>query len=75
MPESDHIYIEGMADELGRAVHTIRQWIREGALPRELRPHREGGRRKIYWLPDQVEGLRAFAEERSARRGWQPASS
>jgi predicted site-specific integrase-resolvase len=69
------IYIEEMAEKLGRAVHTIRQWIREGDLPKKLEPKREGGRQKIYWTEGQIQGLRNYADKRSARRGWQGARS
>lgn len=74
MDKEDHIYIEAMAEKLGRAVHTLRQWIREEALPAKLMPKREGGRQKIYWTPSQVEPLIKWANQRSARRGWQSAA-
>lgn len=67
----DLVDIEQMAKQLERAVHTVRQWIREDALPKDLKPHRLGGRKKIYWKKSQVRGMKRFARERSARRGWQ----
>lgn len=75
----DKVYIEAMAEMLDRSVHTIRQWLREKErepgnpvnLPDSLVPSREGGRQKIYWIYGQVDGMRAFADERESRRGWQ----
>lgn len=75
----DKVYIEAMAAELVRSVHTLRQWLREkerepanpANLPDELVPSREGGRAKIFWTHGQLAGMRAFAEERERRRGWQ----
>lgn len=75
MDDDTKIYIEEMSDLLNRAPHTIRQWIGRGELPAKLKPQREGGRQKIYWVEDQVDGLREFAKQKSARRGWQPAHS
>jgi hypothetical protein len=76
----DKIYLEEIAIELDRAIVTIRSWVREGfpdadgRKQRDLMPHREGGRNKIYWERVQVDGLKTYAAERSARRGWQPAT-
>lgn len=72
--DAHHIYIEEMSKLLDRRVHTIRQWIGGSHLPRKLMPKREGGRRKIYWTEDQVEGLKKFAEERSRSQGWKPSN-
>lgn len=70
--EEERIYIEELATILDRKPHSIRQWLKD--LPRELRPKREGGRKKIYWLPDQIEGMKRYAQEKSQRRGWQHAA-
>lgn len=77
------IYIAEMALELARSEHTIRQWLREKkrapdditCLPDDLIPHREGGRDRIFWLPEQLSGMRTFADERERRRGWQGQTS
>lgn len=71
--EEPKIYIEEMASLLDppRAVHTLRQWLRERALPKDLQPQREGGRQKIFWTRPQVDGLKAWAIKRASRRGWQ----
>lgn len=82
MTTADRIYIDEMAKLLDRVPHTLRQWIREaengtiddGVLPNDLLPHREGGRQRIYWEQNQLQGLRDYAEERAQRRGWQPAT-
>lgn len=67
--QAEPIYIEKMAELLDRAVHTVRQWIKE--LPPELQPQREGGRQKIYWTRDQVDGMKDFSEQKLDKRGWQ----
>lgn len=67
--EEDRIYIGALAESLGRAPHTIRQWLRRKDFPKGLRPAREGGREKIYWTPDQVAGLKEYAAERLQQRG------
>ena len=74
------IYLPEMAAELSRAEHTLRSWLRDkerapqdpDQLPDDLVPHREGGRQRIYWTPDQLHGMREYAAERERRRGWQP---
>jgi hypothetical protein len=68
----DRIYLDDLSQMLDpkRAVHTIRQWVSQELLPPELMPGREGGRQALYWRPDQVAGLNAFARERESRRGW-----
>lgn len=67
--DQDRIYIAEMANELGRAEHTIRQWLNRDDFPKELEPDREGGRNKIFWTRDQLEGMQAYAAEREANRG------
>lgn len=80
---SDQIDLNHLADLLGRAAHTVRQWVKdaeklkdltgsvpEGHLSEELWPKREGGRNKMFWTADQIAGLEAFAQEREDRRGW-----
>lgn len=74
MTSSASISIAQMAQILDRSDVTIREWIRRKVLPEDLRPSREGGRQKLVWSPEQVEGMRAFAEERGSRRGWQHPS-
>lgn len=65
----DLMDIEAISRELGRAPHTIRQWLKREDFPAELQPAREGGREKLVWKPDQIEPLRAYADERASRRG------
>lgn len=67
--DSDKIYIDDLAKKLGRAPHTIRQWLKRKDFPRELKPSREGGREKIFWLPSQLSGLESYAQERMNNRG------
>lgn len=67
----DQIGIKELAEELDRAPITLRQWLREKSLPRELRPRKVGGRRQLVWRRDQIPALKEFAEEKKARRGWQ----
>lgn len=69
--DEDRIYIKQMAKRLKRAENTIRQWVNQNLLPAELMPNREGGRAKIFWTDAQIPGLKKFARERAARRGWQ----
>jgi hypothetical protein len=74
--EDGRIYIEDLSERLNRsglprAVHTIRRWIADDVLPVELRPDREGGRNRLFWRQDQLEGVCDFAREREKRRGWQ----
>jgi len=67
---SENVYIDEMGELIDRAPHTIRQWIREGRLPKRLLPSREGGRQKIFWPRSKVEDMKTFAEAQTARRGW-----
>lgn len=41
-----------------------------GILPRPLLPAREGGRKRLYWIPDQLDGLREFAQRKRQMAGW-----
>jgi hypothetical protein len=72
---SEIVYIEEMGELIDRAPHTIRQWIREERLPKDLLPEREGGRQKIFWRRSKVEKMKVFAEKQNARRGWGSQSS
>lgn len=65
----DRIYIDELARRLGRASHTVRQWVRRPDFPLALTPGSEGGRNKLYWTEAQVPGLRAYADEREQHRG------
>lgn len=69
--EEDAIGIKELSEDLSRSPTTIRQWLRERKLPRELRPKKVGGRKQLTWRPDQLDGLREFAKEREERKGWQ----
>lgn len=66
---ADRIYIDDIAVRIGRAAHTVRQWVRRPDFPAALAPGLEGGRNKLYWTEDQVQGLRAYAAERESLRG------
>lgn len=72
---TDAIPLKTVAERLGKAEHTVRGWVRDKLLPEELRPERDGGRRKLVWREDQMPGLESFAKEREARRGWNGARS
>jgi len=88
--DDDRVYIGEMAQALERRVGTIRAWVQsarnihdllghlpEGGcyLPQDLWPAREeAGYHRLYWTADQVDGLRAFAEEMSRRKGWKRAA-
>ncbi len=83
----DKILLADLALQLDRDAHTVRRWVRDaenvrriagrlptdmGFLPEHLWPGREsGGRHRIYWTTEQVEGMRAFAAEKAGRMGWQ----
>ena len=67
----DLIDIQEMAGLLGRTVHTVRQWLYDDAFPRELRPERVGGRKKMYWSRSQLAGMKAFAKHKASLKGWQ----
>lgn len=69
MSADGRIYIAEAAEELGRAEHTIRQWLGRADFPDALKPSREGGRNKIFWTLDQLRGLHDYADEREAQRG------
>lgn len=68
--DDDVVGVRELAGILDRAPHTIRMWLRDKSLPRELRPKRAGGRRQLVWPRDQIPALKKFAEERGARQGW-----
>lgn len=65
----DRIYIDDMVQRLGRAAHTIRQWVRRADFPDYLKPQTEGGRNKLFWVEDQMDGLITYARAREAGRG------
>lgn len=75
MSEADRIYISDMHELLGRAEHTIRQWLGRSDFPPELCPEREGGRNKIFWTHAQLAGMKIYAAEREAQRGWHGGST
>lgn len=80
------IFIASMARILDRYEHTVRRWFKEseaiydivgevpdgrGFLPHELWPNREPeGRRRLFWRPEQVEGMQEFAHVKELRKGW-----
>ncbi len=64
-----HIYIADMANCLGRAEHTLRQWVKREDFPHHLKPQVEGGRKRLYWQTHQVAGLEVYAAQRSSARG------
>lgn len=63
------IYIDVLAGHLERAPHTIRQWLKRPDFPDALKPSTEGGRNKLYWTDDQLDGLQGYAAEREQLRG------
>jgi hypothetical protein len=73
--DPEAVSIVELAGRIGKAEHTIRQWLREGVVPAHLLPRKEGGRQKLLWREDQVAGMEEIARERSSRRGWQHPSS
>ncbi len=64
-----HIYISELAAHLGRAEHTLRQWVKRDDFPHHLRPQVEGGRKRLYWQSHQIAGLERYAAQRSSARG------
>jgi 3'-phosphoadenosine 5'-phosphosulfate (PAPS) 3'-phosphatase len=79
--EEDRIYLPELTEILGRNQRTIRNWIRDSErfigtddskqfLPYHLWPNREGGRQRLYWTPDQIDGLKEFANLKNKLRGW-----
>lgn len=69
MTTESPIYIGDLANRLGRAEHTIRQWTKREDFPDALKPDTEGGRHKLFWVESQMPGLQAYGEERDAARG------
>lgn len=69
MSDNGRIYIAEMASILGRAEHTIRQWLKREDFPASLKPDQEGGRNKLFWTSSQTNGMRDYAAERDAARG------
>lgn len=66
---SDHrVYIGAAASELDRKVGTVRKWERDGRLPEELRPKRDGRDRR-FWSRDQIEGIKRWMRETDLRPG------
>lgn len=62
-------YIDDLASHLGRAPHTIRQWVKRPDFPDDLKPAAEGGRNKLFWTDGQLPGLERYADERESLRG------
>ncbi len=87
----DQIFIGELEQILDRDNRTIRTWVRDAQriskalggqeppdeyLQSDLWPSQEdSGRRRIFWWPDQIVGLKDFADDKSARRGWQASRS
>lgn len=67
---ANSIPIKTVATRLSKAEHTIRGWVRDGLLPDELKPQREGGRNMLVWDESQMAGLEAFSAARDENRGW-----
>lgn len=67
--DNGRIFIELLSETLDRSTHTIRQWLRREDFPDALKPTVEGGRKKMCWVDDQLEGLREYGEQRERLRG------
>lgn len=70
MSADELLSIDDLAFRLRRAPHTIRQWLKREDFPESARPQKEGGRGKLVWTPDQLDEIKAYANERDAARGW-----
>ena len=66
--EQDRHYIGETAEKLGRKPHTLRVWIYNNKLPKELLPHRDEKNWR-YWTSDQVEGLKRWLIDNDVRPG------
>jgi hypothetical protein len=64
----NRVYIGEAAERLGRRAHTLRVWIYDGRLPKELMPKRDE-RNWRYWTEEQVEGMKAWIKEIDLRPG------
>lgn len=67
--EEDRLDIVAVSGKIGRAQHTIRQWLKRSDFPSELQPSRVGGREQLMWDKDQIDGLKAYARDRLSMRG------
>jgi len=63
-----HLTIGEVSKEVGRVSHTIRQWERDGRLPRNLLPDRDENGWRI-WTREQVEALKLWIIEEDLRPG------
>ena len=66
--DTEQIYINDAADQLGRRPATIRDWERRGLLPKYLMSNRND-RGWRFWTPKQIEGLKAWMERKDMRPG------
>jgi DNA-binding transcriptional MerR regulator len=57
-----------VSKQLGRVSHTIRQWERDGRLPKRLLPGRDENGWRV-WSQDQVEELKVWMEKEDMRPG------
>lgn len=65
----ERLYTIGeVADELDRVPHTIRIWMYQNRLPKELLPQRDE-RNWRYWTEEQLEGLKKWVVQMDMRPG------
>ena len=57
-----------VSKEVGRVSHTIRQWERDGRLPKRLLPGRDENGWRV-WTVEQVEGLKEWILAEDLRPG------
>lgn len=62
------IYITEAAELLNRRPHTIREWERQGVLPKDLRSQRSN-RGWRYWTRKQIQEIREWMREEDMRPG------
>lgn len=68
MVHADRVHVGEAAARLDRRPATLRQWCRDGVLPRKLMPRRnEKGWR--YWTEEQLEGIARWMRRTDRRPG------
>jgi DNA-binding transcriptional MerR regulator len=66
---TERLYTIGeVADALDRVPHTIRIWMYQNRLPKELLPQRDE-RNWRYWTEEQLEGLKEWVIIQDMRPG------
>lgn len=65
---AEEIYIGDLSALVDRSIATIREWDRDGVLPRECQPRRDSRGRR-FWIKSQIAPLRAWIASRQVVPG------